>query len=154
MEFPPELLGSVWHTTSLERYAMIVDDGCIKANPNIADTERWGTQLGEKYFPFVRSLGGVSVFDFRNFDIDSTDWATFVPCQTNSQSAVWIEIDISKLGDNFKSARSIRDLWHQMGSTRKFITRIEGAVLGEIPTSAFKKILYYERQRRAFFTLV
>ncbi|WP_278370487.1 hypothetical protein, partial [Pseudoalteromonas lipolytica] len=110
MEFPSELFGSVWHTTSLERYSMIVVNGCIKVNPDIPDSERWGTKLGEKHFPFVRSLGGISVFDFRDFDVDATDWATFVPCRTDWQNAVWIEVDISKLGDRFKSAQSISPL--------------------------------------------
>ena len=153
MKFPSELFGSVWHTTSLERYSMIVGDGCIKANPDIPDSERWGTKLGEKYFPFVRSLGGISVFDFRDFDAGATDWATFVPCRTEWQSAVWIEVDISKLGDSFKSAQSIRQLWHQMGSTRKFITQIEGAVIGSIPTLAFKQVLVYDTQKSSFSTL-
>ncbi|MGY5820761.1 hypothetical protein [Vibrio chemaguriensis] len=153
MEFPSELFGSVWHTTSLERYSMIVGDGCIKANPDIPDSERWGTNLGEKHFPFVRSLGGISVFDFRDFDADSTDWATFVPCRTEWQSAVWIEVDISKLGDSFKSAQSIRELWHEVNSTRKFITQIEGAVIGSIPILAFKQVLVYDTQKSSFSTL-
>lgn len=153
MEFPLELLGSVWHTTNLERYSMIVSDGCIKANPDIPDCDRWGTKLGEKHFPFVRSLGGVSVFDFRDFDTDAKDWTTFVPCRTDWQSAVWIEVDISKLGDSFKSAQSIRELWHEVNSTRKFITKIEGAVIGSIPKLAFKQILVYDTKKSSFCTL-
>ncbi|PKG37080.1 hypothetical protein [Psychromonas sp. Urea-02u-13] len=153
MKFPTELSGRVWHTTNLERYAMIVADGVINANPDIPDNERWGTGLGEEHFPFVRSLGGVSVFDFRNFDVDVTDWGAFVPCRTDWQSAVWIEIDISVLGNSFISGQSIRELWHKMDSTRKFMTQIEGAVIGSIPTSAFKKILHYEQQSSSFNTL-
>lgn len=153
MRFPAELRGSVWHTTSPERYSMIVGDGCIKANPDIPDNERWGTSLGEKHFPFVRSLGGVSVFDFRNFDVDTTDWAAFVPCRSDWKSAVWIEIDISMLGNNFISGQSIRELWHKMDSTRKFITKIEGAVIGSISKSAFKKVLHYEQRSASFITL-
>lgn len=153
MEFPSELYGSVWHTTSLERYLMITDDGCIKASPDIPESERWGTKLGAEHFPFVRSLGGISVFDFRDFDTNATDWATFVPCRSDWKSAVWIEIDVSKLGDSFKSAQSIRELWYEMNSTRKFITRIEGAVLGLIPASAFRQVLHYERQNGFFSCL-
>ncbi|ABI38919.1 conserved hypothetical protein [Shewanella sp. MR-4] len=160
MNFPQELLGTVWHTTSIERYKMIVRDGCIKANPSLPDSERWGTKLGEEHFPFVRSLGGVSVFDFRNFDVNSyskkfgaANWATFVPCRSDWRSAVWVEIDFSSLGGNFISGQSIREMWYKMDSTRKFITQIEGAVIGVIPTSAFKQVLFYDTRKSSFSRL-
>lgn len=84
--------------------AFLLYVGCIKANLNIPNTERRGTKLGKKHVPLVRSLGGISAFDYRDFDADGTDWATFVPYQTGWQSAVWIEVDISKLGDNQAAA--------------------------------------------------
>ncbi|HIF9218062.1 TPA: hypothetical protein ACX6QF_003606 [Photobacterium damselae] len=135
---------------------MIINDGCIQANPNIPDNERWGTKLGEKYYPFVRSLGGVSVFDFREFDVQvhnnkfGNDWATFIPCRSDWQSTIWIELDISKLGNNFKSGQTIREMWHKMKSSRKFISKVEGAVIGSIPISAFKQVLIYEKCNEKF----
>src|SRR5690606_33469494 len=137
MKFPNKLHGSVWHSTSVERYTMIKADGQITANPALPDSERWGTGLGEDYYPFIRSLGGISVFDFRSFHVKQYNrkygdsyWSTLVPCRSGWEQAVWIELDILQLGDNFLSGKTVRQLWQDTNSVRKFIAGIEGAVLG------------------------
>ena len=66
--FPETLLDCLWHTTSVVRFKGIVTSTAIVPEPNIPDSERWGTSKGIKYFPFVRVIGGVSLFDFTAFD--------------------------------------------------------------------------------------
>jgi len=61
------LRGSVWHTTNCDRYKSILADGAILPEPSIPDSDRWGTGLGTIGCPYVRSIGGVSLFDFRDF---------------------------------------------------------------------------------------
>jgi hypothetical protein len=99
---------SVWHTTTPQRYASIEIDRCIKRKPDIPDSERWKTAQGQKHYPFVRTINGISLFDFRNFDRDAYDslyplssWHTFVPSYPSPGTSVWIEIDYLKLGHAF-----------------------------------------------------
>ena len=157
MKFPNKLYGSVWHSTSIERYEKIKSDGEIKAEPDLPDKERFSTALGDKHYPFVRSIGGVSVFDFRTFDVKkynhqfgASNWATFAPCRTGWTETIWIEVDILQVKDTFISGQEIREKWKNENSSRKFITIIEGAVIGSIPSSAFKKVLLYKSIHNEF----
>ena len=36
--------------------------------PDVPDGERWGTSHGPDYYPYVRTLVGISLFDFNEFD--------------------------------------------------------------------------------------
>lgn len=160
MKFPKKLYGSVWHSTSIERFEKIKADGRIKANPDLSDKERFSTKFGAKHYPFVRSIGGVSVFDFRTFDVKKyshkfsvSNWATFAPCRTGWAETIWIEVDILQLKDTFLSGQQIRELWKSENSSRKFITIIEGAVMEFIPSSAFKQVLLYKSSSNEFIKI-
>src|SRR2546425_12462859 len=103
-DFPSTLLNGLWHTTTPSRYERIRDVGCILPNPPIPDAERWGTSQGPDYYSYVRVLGGVSLFDFRDFDPDLYDakypmsnWRAFVPYRQECGVAVWIQIDRTKV---------------------------------------------------------
>src|SRR5438309_5175332 len=63
-----KLRGGLWHTTHLDRYRNILTEGSIVPEPNIPNSDRWKTSQGEDYYPYVRMLGGVSLFDFDEFD--------------------------------------------------------------------------------------
>jgi hypothetical protein len=64
-----ELHGGLWHTTIPERYENILSSGFILPEPpNMPDNERWSTSQGKEFYPYVRQLGGVSLFDFDDFD--------------------------------------------------------------------------------------
>lgn len=58
------LRGGVWHTTDSERYKGILSAGAILPEPPIPDSDRWETGLGTIGCSYVRSIGGVSLFDF------------------------------------------------------------------------------------------
>ena len=69
MKLPAELKGRVWHTTSLVRFQQILRDQAILPEPPTVDnSERWKTGSRPELYPYVRVIGGVSLFDFRNFD--------------------------------------------------------------------------------------
>ncbi len=118
-------------------------------NPNIPDSERWSTGLGKDYFPFVRKLGGVSLFDFQNFDPDeysqnfpSSSWTEFVPYRMIWGSAVWIEIDRDQVRDNLIDPESIMKKWHQDSVRRpRVMPYIEAGYFGKISVRYFRRIL-------------
>src|SRR5580698_8587302 len=96
----PELRGGLWHTTHPDRFKSILASGEILPEPNIPDGERYCTGGGKEHYPYVRTLGGVSLFDFAQFEPDqyekrcpSSSWAYFVPHHLHWERAVWIEID-------------------------------------------------------------
>ncbi|WP_143748369.1 hypothetical protein [Mesorhizobium carmichaelinearum] len=114
--------------------------------PKIDNAERWKTSRGPDYYPFVRVIGGVSLFDFRGFDADRYDqshpistWRTFVPHSENWRGAVWIEIDAEAIAGSFVTADEIVDRWDAGCYHRHTIMpRIEAAHIGDLPVSAFR----------------
>jgi len=130
------LRGSVWHTTNYERYTGILSAGAILPEPPIPDSDRWGTGPGTIGCPYVRSIGGVSLFDFRDFDPEEyskdypvSGWREFVPCRSKWGEAIWIEVDLSKLMAGFLSGREILDRWKA------------AAHVGALPMTAFRRVL-------------
>jgi hypothetical protein len=63
-----KLKGGVWHTTNMNRFQGILRSSAILPEPEIPDRERWSTSRGSELYPYVRTLGGVSLFDFRKFN--------------------------------------------------------------------------------------
>lgn len=134
----------VWHATHPERFVSIMAEG-LKAEPAISNGERWKTSRGPEFYPFVRKIGGVSLFDFTNFDPDIYDrshpmsnWRAFVPHREDWAGAVWIQVDREMIGSRFISTDELVVRWDQGGHHRHTIMpRIECACVGDIPTVAF-----------------
>ena len=85
--------------THPDRFAAILTSGYLSANPDIPNSQRWKASRPE-YYPFVRCLGGISLFDFSNFDPEDyekthpfSNWYDFVPYLDSWGGAVWIEVD-------------------------------------------------------------
>ncbi len=142
------LHGGLWHTTHPRRFLSIIASGGVSADPsNLPNSERWKAQQPE-YYPFVRLMGGVSLFDFANFDAERysqthpmSSWHTFVPHRRDWGVAVWISIDRAAIEANFISANTLVERWNQPGNLRHTIMpRIEAAHIGDIPTSAFTSV--------------
>jgi hypothetical protein len=104
------LRGSVWHSTNSERYKGILSAGAILPEPPIPDSDRWGTRPGTIGCPYVRSIGGGSLFDFRDFNPEGysknyplSSWREFVPYRSRSvESDGWLYLgarDIRSLED-------------------------------------------------------
>jgi hypothetical protein len=151
------LRGSVWHTTNSDRLQGIVRSNAILPEPDIADTDRWSTSQGRTYYPYVRTLGGVSLFDFRDFDPEyysaiypNSTWTEFIPYRSVWKEAVWIEVDISQLGAAFISGAELLAQWKAAKVGNRIMPEIEAANIGSLPKSAFKQVLLV---REGFDTL-
>ena len=134
----------IWHTTSLDRFRRILESGGILPEPDLPDSERWSTSAGPEWFPYVRTLGGVSLFDFRGFEPASygqkypvCTWAAFVPYREEWEESVWVEINVGLLGRNFVGGRDLLDRWKTAKVGNRIMPEIEAAHIGPIPTAAF-----------------
>lgn len=129
------LAGSLWHTTSVARFGSILATGFIMVEPGLPEKERYGGD------PFVRSLGGVSLFDFPagfdfekyNAEIPTNSLGEFVPFKRSWGHSVWLRLDTDALALGIRSGKAIRALWKDLGSVKRFIAEVEGAHLGDIP---------------------
>lgn len=146
-----ELQGRLWHTTHPQRFRDILIRGAILPEPDIVNGDRWKTIRGPEYYPYVRSIGGVSLFDFYDFDrvryserCPSSSWAHFVPFNRDWGRAVWIEIDRAKVAKGFISgpdliARQNREKAHR----HTLMPYIEAAYIGELPRAAFLRAIEF-----------
>jgi len=158
MVFPEELANRVWHTTTEDRYAAILLDGAIRPEPDIPNNERWGASMGPDKFPFVRSIGGVSLFDFRCFEPDTyrqqypaSSWGAFVPCRLNCKSAVWIEIRLAQVEEHFIDGLALLARWKGSGEVhRNIMPVIECAHIGPIGADAFGDVLVFRANSQCF----
>ena len=141
-------MGGLWHTTHPDRFKQIIKDGDILPNPTIPDKKRWKTNRGPEYYPFVRTLNGVSLFDFKDFDevsysekYPASSWREFVPCCSLWDKAVWIEIDRTTISKNLINGEELIEKWKQMNALQHTIMpMIEVAHIGAIPLVSFKSV--------------
>ena len=126
--------------------------------PPIPDSQRWGAATGRGLYPFVRSIGGVSLFDFVCFDeiaystkYPHSMWKTFVPCFSEWEEAVWIELDRAAIDKGFLGGVVLLELWKERNELgRKIMPIIEAAHVGPVPVSAFRKIYKFNRSTQEF----
>ena len=154
MSFPYQLLNAFWHTTSVNRYQSIIDSGFIKPEPNIKG-HRWGVGMGPSHYPFVRKIGGVSIFDFFGFEPEQyskkfpvSSWRSFVPIQKNWNQAIWIKLSPENMPGKFLKGLELRKIqWDLNALKNKLMPRIECAHIGPIPIKAFVQILLYDQEQ-------
>lgn len=127
-----ELWGGVWHTTHPERFLSILDDGAVSPDPPFSDHN--GT--------FAQSLGGVSLFDFREFDpikysVTHTvsAWRSFVPYQRRWAGAVWLEVGHESAEKALISAENLIEKWHKWKKKPNILPRLEAAHIGNLALS-------------------
>ena len=143
------LIGHLWHTTHPGRFVSILEDEAILPEPDIPESDRWKTSMGPEYYPYVRKLGGVSLFDFNNFDQKNYSekhrlctWREFVPFQSAWGSAIWIEIDREAVKDYLISGCELLVRWKQEEAYHHTIMPyIEAAHIGMIPSASFSRDL-------------
>ena len=139
------LANGLWHTTHPSRLISILSSG-LKSEPDVPDSERWKASRGPTYYSFVRKIGGVSLFDFTNFDPEAysrshpmSTWLTFVPNRPDWGGAAWIEIDRHAIAERFVSADDLVRRWDDGAHYQHTIMpRIECACIGDVPVSAFR----------------
>lgn len=131
-----------WHTTPEDRFNEIMKQGKISPAPDLPEK----TKDPEK-FSYVRSLGGVSLFNLRDFDpisysirCPSSSWRAFIPILQNCDSAIWVEILENILPTPIVSGPALLDMWRSSGNVRRVMPHIEAAYIGSIPMHAFGRI--------------
>jgi len=154
-----ELSGGLWHTTHPDRFEAILAGGAILPEPEIPDGERWGTAAGAEHYPYVRTLGGVSLFDFRQFEPEAyqercpgSTWAYFVPCHLAWECAIWIELDRNQLvPPMFISGSEVLAKWKADGAYgHNFMPEIEAAYIGPISRTTFKRVFLVRKKNDEF----
>ena len=145
-----EIVGGLWHTTHPDRFLKILECGALLPEPDIPDHERWKASRGKEFFSYVRFIGGVSLFDFAEFEPDSYSdsypasmWTTFVPYDGRWKGAVWIQIDRSAIFGSFIAGLDLLRNWKQENAHRHTIMpKIEAAHIGPLPRAAFSRAFF------------
>ena len=142
-----ELHGRLWHTTHPDRFKSILKIGSILPEPENPNPDRWTTIDGGDYCPYARKLGGISLFDFDQFDPERyaarcpmSSWYVFVPYREDWGSSVWIEIDRERVAPQLISASDLVTRWNSDKAYRhNFMPYIEAVHLGALPRAAFRR---------------
>ncbi len=144
-----EIDGGLWHTTHPDRFLGIMNCGAILPNPKgISDEERLSAPRGSETYSCVRRIGGVSLFDYSDFDPDEcvrkcpwNNWHDFIPFWGEWGGAIWIEIDRRVIAENYvEPAQLYRDCYG--AGNFGIMPRTEAAYLGALPCAAFKRALF------------
>lgn len=139
-----KLLGKIWHVTSHERYQLIMSDGFIRSEPAIGNDQRWSTRQGPRWYPFVRHIGGFSLFDFPvGFDLDryrqrcpSSSLEALIPYRPEWGHSVWLEIDQVVQATSLLRGDVVWERCEKEGRGRRCMPHIEAAHIGDMPTSS------------------
>lgn len=141
---PPELLhvlsGKLWHATSHERIAPILQEGIVATAP-----PEW--QSGRS-----RQLGGVSLMDFRSHseaDLAQSlasghcHWSPWLTGdQGGRRCSVWLELDLNELPGELLDPERFLQLHREATSAGDFrhhiIRGFEACHIGEIPPRALR----------------
>jgi hypothetical protein len=142
-----ELYGRLWHTTHPDHFQRILERGAIVSEPDISGSKRWKTAQGPAYYPYVRTIGGVSLFDFNGFDPDRysekyplSNWREFVPFRKEWHCAVRIEINRARAAEHFISGVDLIRRWKEEAAYHHSIMPyIEAAYIGDLNRTTFAR---------------
>ena len=146
-----ELYGRLWHTTHPRHFDAILASGAVSPNPGISN---WTPIGGEECCPYARKLGGVSLFDFDQFEPRSyeekyqlSSWYSFVPYLDKWGCAVWIEIDREKVAGSLISRLDLVTRWNaDQAYKHNFMPEIEAVHIGPVPRTAFTRAFLVRKE--------
>ena len=123
----------------------------ILSDPPVPEDKRWGANCGPSGWPYVRTLGGVSLFDFAGFDPEdyearylASSWRQFVPYRHRRLwgASIWIEINREKAADALIEANVLVARRHKEKAERhNLMPHIEACYIGDIPSGLFVRTL-------------
>ena len=156
-----ELRGRLWHTTHPDRFSAILTSGAILPDPPIPNPDGWKTLGGDDYCPYAHKLGGISLFDFNQFDpkryaerCPLSSWYEFVPYRKVWGGAVWIEINREDVAAQLISGADVVTRWNADQAYRhNFMPYIEAVHLGPLPRAAFKRAFLIRKDNNHFHEL-
>lgn len=147
--------------TSRKRFQSILISGTLKPEPGLPDNERHKTANGPSNFPFVRTLGGVSLFEFASFDADSYEaayplstWRFFVPTRSDWAETLWIEIAPRAWPSVIRGTELLARWKAEQGWGHAIMPLIEAAHIGNIPTSLFGHVLSVKKLPNGSYDVV
>jgi hypothetical protein len=147
--------------TSRQRFQSILISGALKPEPGLPDNERHKTANGPSNFPFARTLGGVSLFDFASFDADSyeaaypiSDWRFFVPTRGAWTETVWIEIAPQVWPSVIRGTELLARWKAEQASGHTIMPLIEAAYIGDLSTSLFGQVLSVKKLPNGVYDVV
>jgi hypothetical protein len=122
-----------------------LETGSILPIPDNPNPNGWQTLGGDPYCTYAHTLGGVSLFDFDQFDPESyatrcpaCDWYTFVPYREKWGSSVWIEIDRQLVAAQLITGPDLIKKWKLDDAyERSIMPEIEAVHLGPLPRATF-----------------
>ena len=144
----PVLRGSLWHATSIEKSAAIIDEGVIR----IGDTSTYRSSHCHK-------MGCVSLFDFSEplEDIASQfmNWAGWFGAQSHirGKATVWFRIDRDAVRGAVKTVKETYKEWAANGYAQ-YIPFVEVGHRGPVPVSAVTGALVISCQDRSQFKMI
>jgi len=145
-DFPSEFLKGIWHSTNLKGYKKILESKYIKPNPDISESERSSDETA-----FVRTMGGVSIFDFRNINIDKyseeyapTVWGYFIPGRAIWDKTIWLELDELKMSENYLPPNDVMFKLNNLNTGQQIVPYLEGAHIGSIHISLIKRVMIFD----------
>lgn len=157
-ELWPVLSRKLWHATHIDKALAIVAVGQIA--PDAPATYANG---------YCRSIGGISLFDFRGPDEDAaavlhcgwTRWLSGHHADGEDKIGVWFEIDPAKQPPHVASTELYAHYWANRSqdargkpSTRDPMPRCEACHRGPIPLDAVKSVLLIDGDCRADYESV
>ena len=114
--------------------------------------------FGPDGWPYVRTLEGVSLFDFAGFDPEAYSakyplgsWREFVPFRRSWGASVWIEIDRGKAATSLVGADElVARQKHEKAQRHRIMPFIEACYLGDLPSGLFLRVLVVANGDREF----
>jgi len=130
------LRGHLWHATSSTNARSILDSKKIKHD------------IPEAFYcdAFVRSFGGVSLFDFRvppnALQLDPSSWRGWLGREKRAPVAVWFRIDVNACAqDSIIEPAALFGMWQCYGGNLKILPAVEAAHVGPVPIDAIASVL-------------
>ena len=123
-----------------------------------SEDQRRATRCGPAGWPYVRKLGGVSLFDFTEFDVDAyqarypaSTWREFVPFRRDWGASVWIEIDRGKAAKALIGGEDLLARQHKEKMLRyRLMPYIEACHRGDVASDFFVRALVVGNGDAAF----
>lgn len=130
------LQNNLWHATSLRHAHAIIKSKYIKHHTL------------ESFYPdgFSRSIGAVSLFDFRNpseaLRLNPECWTGWLGKERRAPLAVWLRIEANQcMQRSIIEPHSLFRIWQSQGQAYKILPCVEAAHVGSIPIRAITGIL-------------
>lgn len=155
------LLDTVCHTTTVASFLKIYESGYIKGEPNQKTLEHkiYSNCLDMNNTTYVRSIGGVSLFDFKNFSLQEYDTYfkegsygelyRFLPMHQRNEKdgmSIWLVIG-GNYTDKYIDRLSLKNMWEKQKNSM-FMPNVEATILEDIPINWIKKVIVYKAENK------